>query len=222
MSQPLPRSQAWCHSPCKTWPVRDRRLGARGHQELWHGEASTLLPVRRQRQTQEQAQQQSERTEISTPLSLHAHISCIRSYCSGLLRIQHLEVHNHCLVLFFLSGNVIKQFPVIKNVTVSDRDEVCPEVQLSVHNTQRTPAKQALVSASRQSDCRQDRHAIPCSSIPQDYASFCRRSFLPPCVTTSTATQPERQTPPNNSPCLKGKIIYYTNTRYSESPRLDY
>lgn len=92
------------------------QLGARGHQELWHREARTLLPVRRQLQAQEHAQQQSQKTETLIPPSLHTHVNCVRSYCSALLQILHLEVHNHFLAPFFLSGNVIKRFPVIKNV----------------------------------------------------------------------------------------------------------
>lgn len=41
----------------------------------------------------------------------------------------------------------------MKNVTVCDHDEVCQEVQPSVH-IQRALARQALVPPSRQSDLR--------------------------------------------------------------------
>lgn len=45
-------------------------------------------------------------------------------HCSAFPQTQCLEVCNHCFVLLSLSGSVKKKFPVTRNVTICDSDEV--------------------------------------------------------------------------------------------------
>lgn len=82
-------------------------------------------------------------------------------------------------------------------------------------------AKQARVPPGTLPDLRGIQRPPHAAAPSRTVCSSAGAHFLPPCITTSTATYFKRQTPPNASRCTKGKVSYY-RLWDTKSPQLGY